>query len=397
MKINLKLFKKNIYWVISLILFGLVVIFSSVMLITLEIGAEADETSIGFIFLGNRSADERETVISQGIQTWQDQAQYTIRYQGYQIPVNLDIFAFDMEKTIDALISNQNNHAIFNVIESEKSLWLDSVTLIMGDTIMNTFDEESFFDDVMNDVMTLSRIKSYDLVDYIGTDLMDYVLSTSMLSNISGDDVDDIVASVSEIIIPKSSRFSLLEALSDLTLSNEQLSIVASGILSVIDDSDFTSLNFEIYQYLPSWAIQGHNVRILAVNDFDLSFYNGSMSDYKIQISQISDTSLRFELVGYPYITEYTSATQLSEVISYQTIIYDDETIDALTPGVIITETATEFIYQVIIQQGVNGAIYETVRTITPYQGDTQTITIFIEHYLPIDEIIHQHIVEKEG
>ncbi len=397
MKINLKLFKKNVYWVISLILFGLVVIFSSVMLITLEIGAEADETSIGFIFLGNRSADERESVISQGIQTWQEQAQYTIRYQGYQIPVNLNIFAFDMEKTTETLVSNQNNLAIFNVNESEKSVWLNTMTSIMGATIMDTFDDETFFDDVLDDVMTLSRIKSYDLVNYLDTDLMDYVLNTETMTSISSDDVDDIITAVTDIVIPKMSRFSLLDALNDLTLNNEQLSIIASGILSIIDDSHFTSLDFEIYQYLPSWATQGQNVRILEVNDFDLSFYNSSMNDYRIHISNPSETSLRFELMGYPYITEYASTTQLLEVIAYQTIIYDDETIDALTPGVIITETATEFIYQVVIQNGTNGAIYETLRTMTPYQGDVQTITIYIEHYLPIDEIIHQHIVEKGG
>jgi len=391
------MFKKNLYWIISVILFGLVTIFSAVMLITLEVSAEADETSIGFIFLGNRSEDEKETVILQGIQTWKDQAQYTLRYQGYQVPIDLDIFVFNIEETINGLVVNQNNPAIFTILESQSLVWIDSLTSVVGATIINEFDQAMFFDDVMDDVMTLSRIKTYELNDYLSTDLMDTIISSSTMDDIITDDVDVIIENVSEIIIPKQSRFSLLDALSEISLTNEQLSILASGILSVIQETHLTSLQFNIYQYLPIWATQGQNVRIMQVNGYDLTFYNGSNMDYRIRIDQVTNTSIRFEFVGYPYITVYESTSSLFEVINYQTIIYDDETIDQLTPGVIITETDTEFIYELIVQAGSNGSIYETIRTMTPHQGDAVSMVIFYEHYLPVDEIIHRHIVEKGG
>lgn len=397
MKINIEPFKKNIYWIISVILFGLVVIFSTVMLITLEISSEADETSIGFIYLGNRSDDEKESLISQGVQSWQDQAQYTLNYQGYQIPINLDMFDFDLENTISSIIPNQNNDAVFMILEPIKELWINDLTSVVGSTVINQFDQSTFFEDVMRDVSSLSRLKVYNFTDYLDVSLQDTVLNVSTLTQISASDVTAIITEVSEISIQGQSRFSLLETMSSKTLSNEQLSIIASGMLDVMKNSHLTSFDFEIYQYLPSWAEQGKNVRILKVNELDLSFYNGLHMDYHILISQESSTSLKFELIGYPFITQYESSSVLKEVIDYQTLIYDDESIDQFTQGVIITETDTEYIYQVIIQTGVNGAIYETSRTITPYQGNPSTIQIFYEHYLPIDEVIHQHIVEKGG
>ena len=395
MKISLELIKKNIYWVISLILFGLVVIFSFVMLITLEVSADVDETTLGFIVLSNHSDEEKKALILQGIQTWEEQAQFTLHYQEYHVSLDLDMFVFEVDETMDSLVPNQRNLASFSLNDSEIAQWMNTLSLVVGPTIMNHFDQVTFFDHVLGDVMSLSRIQTYELTHYLSQDIMGTVIHSAVIDSISAFDVNEITSKLNDIVILGLSRFSLLDTLSDLSLSNEQLSIIASGMLGVIHSSNMTSFDFEIYQYLPSWASQGQNVRILQVNGYDLSFYNGLNTDFTIRITEINASSLRFELIGYPYITQYQTTTTISQVIDYQTIIHDDETIDALTPGVIITETAEAFIYDVIVQTGVNGMIYETIRTKVPYQDEPSATMIYYEHYFPIDEIIHRHIVLK--
>jgi hypothetical protein len=210
-------------------------------------------------------------------------------------------------------------------------------------------------------------------------------------------DVDQIIEKISSIEIPKQRRFSLLEQIDDLGLTNEQMSIIASGLQGVIVNTHFNGFIFEQNIETPSWASPGQDVRILRVNRFDFTFFNSLDYGFSLEIEEVNNNTLSFSLLGIPYITTYTSEFVVQATIPYQTIYIDNDTINELTPGVIITETDEEFIYRVLIQSGINGEVIFYNRTTTVTGSAPVTIKLFDEQYLPVDEIYHEHIVEKVG
>ncbi len=139
------------------------------------------------------------------------------------------------------------------------------------------------------------------------------------------------------------------------------------------------------------------NVRILKVNQFDFSFYNRLIDPYTVEINQVSNDTLSFTLKGYPYMTTYVSSIDESIVIPFSTHYIENLTIDETTPGVIITETDTEFIYEMIITPGQTGKVISYFKTITPLNGSSTTIKIYDEQYVASPEIREQNIVLKDG
>lgn len=387
----------NFYRITTLITFGLVIIFSVLMLITFSVSTRVNNTSVGFIFLGNVSESRYDTVLNNGIDVWQAQTEYQLIYYGETIPITLNWLEFNLEETKTNIRLNQDNQAHFDISSEAMSQFTDLLQGTLGDTLFQQFDLNAFIEDIQSDAMSLSRFKTYYLDHYLESTLFEEVISQFIIDGLNEADIDQIVSQFSTWDLGPTMSFSMLNATKNTTLNNVQLSIVASGILNVILDSHLTLIDYHIHQYLPTWGSAGSNVRILRLNQYDFTFYNPLKDELSISIEKLDQDSLQFKLKGYPYVQPYHHETELIETITHAIDIITNVAIDQTTPGVIITETDTEYIYDLVVQQGRDGAIYYVNRIYHDLNNQEMVLRIMIEHYMPVTEIIHRHIVQKGG
>ena len=392
-----QLVKRNLYLSITLEILAISLVFAGVILAIFSEDNDVDQTSIGFIYLGNSSETQYQSIIEREVNDWQDSAEFTIQFQGYVMELDLNWFELDTDKTIAELTIDEDNNAYFNLSAENELLLIDALYSTFTTDIMDSFDFDLFIENLHLDIQKLYSRKTYELSDFLDTVLFENVIDTTTLTNISSTDVDAIISKVAAIEIAEQGRFSLLNQIGGLGLTNEQMSIIASGLQGVVMNTNFNGFIFVQNTVTPTWAMPGHDVRILLVNQFDFTFFNSLGYGFTLTIEEVNDSTLLFTLLGIPYITEYTSESLVQISIPYQTLYINDETIDETTPGVIITETDDEFIYRILIQSGVNGEVVFFNRTTTETGKDPVTIKLFDEQYLPVDEIYHEHIVEKVG
>lgn len=390
-------FKRNLYFMVSVFAVFLAIVFSIVIMSIFDLSKDVEKTSVGFIYLGNFEPDQYETILSQRIQQWKNTADYKIIYQNNEYIIDITWFDFEIDETINQISVNQNNRAFFSLSTTNDSALKTELENTFTTSIVNQFAYQWFIDDLLEDMGSLKNRKVYQLIDYLDETASLHVISEKIVSSVDSEDVISILENVTEIKIFENSRFSLLNYLKHTTLSNTQLSVIASAMQELMIETHFNGFIFEQNPTMPDWAEIGSNVRILKVNQFDFSFFNGLNHSYTIMLEKLTDTSIEFKLIGYPYITEYKATQNIEVIIPYQTIIIENEEIDDATPEVIVTETDTHFIYQVITQTGVDGFVVFFYRTIDPNQPNPLTLTLYNEQYLPIHEIIEQNIVEKVG
>lgn len=139
------------------------------------------------------------------------------------------------------------------------------------------------------------------------------------------------------------------------------------------------------------------NVSVLKTNNYDFSFYNPLDFDYTIKITKASDTSITFELIGYPFANKYTITKIDETILSYPTLYYDNELLNASTENVIVIDTDTETIYHLVEQAGIDGRVVAFTRTTTKPDLTTESEIIYREIYFPTPEIIQENIIPKDG
>ena len=392
-----QLVKRNLYLSITLEILAVSLVFAGIIFAVFSGDNSVDQTSVGFIYLGNSSETQYQSILEREISSWQDSAEFDVQFQGYSLELELNWFELDIEKTIDDIVKDEDNIAYFTLSSANRLLLESALQSTFTSEIIDSFDLDLFIEDIHSDIQKLYSRKTYELSDFLDVVLFENIIDTTTVSNINITDVDQIIEKINSIEIPEQKRFSLLEQIDDLGLTNEQMSIIASGLQGVIVNTHFNGFIFEQNIESPSWASPGQDVRILRVNQFDFTFFNSLDYGFLLEIEEVNDNTLSFTLLGIPYITTYTSESLVQATIPYQNIYIDNDTINEFTPGVIITETDEEFIYRVLIQSGINGEVIFYNRTTTVTGSAPVTIKLFDEQYLPVDEIYHEHIVEKVG
>ncbi len=390
--------KHNIYLAVTAVVFLLSLAFAATTIGVLGLGDGSDETSVGFIYLGNYNQDQYAGVLQDKIGIWKSSAEYVIQFQDYEYEIELSYFSFDSAKTISEITSNEQNTAYFILSESNRQIIIDAMQTTFTKDIADYIDYDAFFLKIHEDLGKLTSFKTYPLCQFLDPVLAENVIDSTQISNINPTDVSTILSQIGTISITGKQRFSLLDALKHTSLSNEQLSIIASGIQKITMNTSLYGFVFQSYQTLPSWAEAGKNVRILKVNQYDFSFYSNLVYPLSIRISGVNTTSLQFELLGYPFITAYSTAAVLQTIVPYDTVYIDDETLDASTPGIIIFEDTDDAItYHLLIKAGVNGSVVSYIRTIVKLGENPMTQRLYNEETIAINAIIHQNTVEKVG
>ncbi len=390
-------FKRNFYFMISLISLVLTISFAIVVFAVLDLSKDVESTSVGFIYLGSYEEKQYTNILAPRITSWQKTSDYEVKYQEYSWTIDLELFEFDLTRTINSVVSDQNNKAYFILSEeNENELYLD-LTEHMSDDLVEGFLFDEFVLDLTSDLELLKNRKTYDIKNYLTTELSQSVIDTVIIDDIPEDLITEFnELNMSELVIPANMRFQLLEAFKYITVSNESLSIIASALQYLLVKTPVEGFIFQPHTDLPVWANKGMNVRILKINQYDFSFFNPLKENMVLEIEQKDADSIEFTLKGYPFLTTYEREVVLGPTIYRQTTYIDNPTLNAATPGIVVSETDTETIYTLTIVEGLDGFVTYYKRVVTPLDDDQTSVTLYFEQTLPVDETKEEHRVEKE-
>lgn len=387
--------KRNLYFILSMFALFSTVVLAVVLLLVLDLSRDVSKTSVGFIYLGASEVNDYESVLTPKITTWQDTADYTLTYQEYEWDIDLTHFEFDLNQTLENIEENENNDAYFNLSEVHRDLLMAELTADLTPLIISSFDEESFLAELDNDLRVLKNRKTYELKDYLNVEIASTTIDQIDMDDIPETVVTEISSALSEFVIPAQSRFYLIETLSTSNLSNEALSVIASALQYITVKTPVEGYIYQEFDERPIWSGLGMSARVLALNGYDFSFFNPRKEEMRVIIEVLDTDTLRFTLKGYPFLTTYERVVELGPTIYFQEIINDNPLLNELSEGVIITDTETETIYEVVIVTGVHGKVTYIKRRVTPLGGTYHDQTLFYEQMLPVDQVIEQNIVSK--
>ncbi len=390
-------FKRNIYFMISIITLFIAIVFAATMFFVNDISNPPSSTTLGSIYLGAYEKDQYEGIVNAEINSYLDDAVYQISYQNSIYNIDLSLFDFNFELTMSSIVDNQENHAYFSISETNLTDLASQLELNFSSRVSDVIQLDDLVEQITQDMGNMISLKQYQLADYFTTDSDLTSLNESVINQVNNLDVAKIIEIVEQITIEPHSRYSILEHLGALDLTNEQLSIISTGILKVIVKSHMNGFIFHTNPELPMWAATGYNVRVLKVNQYDFSFYNSFEYTYQIDIEQIGLTSLRFTLSGVPFVDVYDVIVEDKVVIPRDTIYYENEDLNEFTPDITIIDTALDTTYLLLLEAGYDGNIYYINRTVTDAFGTITQYKIYEEQYNAQPDIYDRFIIEKEG
>ncbi len=356
-----------------------------------------DETRVGSVFLGQYESGQYAVVLDREIDLWQGRMEYCLTYQEYGIKVDPELFVFDMSSTISGIVPAKKNQAVFTLESEARNAFIAEIVALFPDEIDAGIDFDHLFADLLDCAGNLVAKREFELEDYLDPGLASIVIASTFINDLPGSDVDAILEAAPEFVIRPQMRFSLLETLGSTPLNNNQLSIIASGLLELTLKTSFSGYLFSGFFEAPDWEAPGMRVMILKVNNYDFSFFNELDQSYTVDLTESAGGTLVFTLKGYPLVAEYSTTLTTVSTIEHDTVYQVNETIDQDTPGVIITETDTEYTYRVLVQPGVDGSVDAWIRIVTSPNEDPVSTILFYRQIRPIEAIYEENVVLKAG
>ena len=386
--------KNNLIFFLSLVAVGLAVLF---VVSILQIDAFSDDVSatrVGHIRLGE-DEDAYASVLNTEIADFLDECTYTLSYQNQDLTLDAAHFHFQTDKTLAGLNKGEDNPAVF-VIADEGSL-TDDIRLVYGPNVTQAIDHASLRSDILAALADLRHVVRFDLQSYMLEEHTDTLLGSALITGVD-DDLTQELSSAESITIPARSLFSWLDATEDTGLSNEALGLMATLLMEVAVDGHFTDMIFDHDPSdPPGWADGDPHVPIMRANGFDFTMFNPFRQTYTFTVETQGESQVLATLTGSPYVNAYTSRETVVSSIPYPTEYVADDSLNESTPGVITSETDTETIYRVLLQDGENGWVNGIVRTVTTPSGAStdHVVLTFIDP--PNPQIYAENIVPKAG
>lgn len=385
-------FKRNTYFMVSVIALVLSFMFGVTLFLVFTFGDQTTSTTINHIYVGNVSSGQYRNVINRELQDFYDEASYELSYQNRNLSVVLDYFILD-DKTLENVKENQSN-PLYLRFDDENNQFRQSIEMTYGESLFLDLDFEALTLQISNDLEKFSYQMTYNLKAFMKDDTQE-VLNSYTLVSVDSLLINQILDEIEFFEIKGKNRFSVLEIFKETTLSNEALSVVASGLLNLSLNTPFEGFVYTPHNVKPSYYTLISDVRILRVNQYDLTFYNPLEIDFTVQLEKTSDTSLTFKLEGYELLDTYLTTTTKYKETNQPVIYITNESINETTPGVIITEDDTSITYELLINPGAKGAVYQVTRTINT-SGTIQTLVLFNVLEASIPAVYEQNTVLKE-
>jgi len=382
---------------ISIITVFLAAVFAITIFLVYDFSTQENETTVGSVFLGGVDDSQYQQVLSSEVNEYLDVLNFDIKYQGVSVNLPSTLFTPNIDVTISEIKQNSQNKVVFTIEASHQGEILNHIDSMFTQNYLNLIDSEKLFNALISDLGDMVLIKDYQLEDYFVDSAFNQSLYTDVVAGVNASDVTKILNQMDTIVIKPHSRFSILNELENYDLTNEQLSVLATGMLKVLTNTHMNGFVFHTYPEEPIWATLGYNVRVLKVNGYDFTFYNANDFEYHIELSQFLLNTISFSLKGVPQVFDYEVNINKQATVPIENIYIDNHTLNAFTPGVVEITTETETRYELLIEAGTEGGVYTIYRTVTNADGHS-IIEKLYDLYMPSQSNIYElNIVEIGG
>ena len=326
-------------------------------------------TAVGSIDLTGKTKSEALTTLTEQQQKWRSETTLQIQYKEKTIPIEIEIYHFDLENTIELIVNGQKNPInvtikasdIENMIKEvspELTLTKDEINLLTNELMRYAVELTPGNHTIALEKLITSTAKQ-ETINQAELKLFD--ISVEMT---------DWIKALSPIVIEPKGNISLAKVFEEKELEKMPDSIksmIATGIYEVILPTNFTVIERHTSQSLPEYAKLGYEANIDVKNNRDLLFLNPNSSSYEIELQWMNNT-LVIQLKGSKFLYDY-------KVNLGETQQYKPKTIVQYNP---LLKSGIQ-----VQQEGTNGLLVKVYREVNGEAGELIDKVLVAEDYYP--------------
>lgn len=282
----------------------------------------ADHTMIGSLDISGKSKQEALTSLTEELQKWRTATAIQLQYKEKSASVDLGMFHFELENTIENVQNGQKNTVIATVQQQDMQALLKQVSTELS---LSDDDMTKLTNEMLSFALQLTSGQLFiDLEKLLAKSNIPVVISQSELKL---DDVSveiiDWIAALSPIKVEPKQSISLVKLLEErklTTMPDSVKSMIAAGLYETVLPTNFSIIERHISQSLPSYVKLGYEANVNVKNNRDFVFANPSHSSYEIEL-QWKDSTLIVKLKGSKFLYEYKVTQSEVENFKPKTII----------------------------------------------------------------------------
>ena len=335
-----------------------------------------ENTTIGSLNISGQSKREVSTLLTDAAANWTKNTVLGITYKESKMTVDNEIFTFQIDKTLDSLLSNKKNAAVVSVKTESLQEDLYDMSLALASTSLNI--DKLVKDLAVHAEFLTEGTKTLELENYIDGDTGEDEVIAEATVNLGKAEtaIKELIPLIQPIEVEGETQFSLLQKMSELEGKKYQpdtLSRLATAIYGVVLPTNFSILERNISNQLPGYAELGFEAHIDSEIGHDLVFANTNDSTYRIEL-QVEGKKLKATLKGQTFLNSYEIRTANEKRYSPKTI---KQFSDELAPAAMQVK-----------KEGKDGITVKVLRRIESSSGDLlETETLSEDFYAPIHRI----------
>lgn len=272
-----------------------------------HVGEFGENTKIGSLDVSGKDKKEITELLVAASESWKQNTILEIVYKEEKVELSNDMFTFQIDETVSRLQSGQTHIVGVNIDSDALEYQLQSASFLSRNDSVNL---EVLINDILNYATKLSEGNhSLHLENYVKKD--DSASKTIAKANVAvgsySEQMKELSSTIKSFEIKGQSQFSLLakmEELSGSSYSAEVLSRLATAMYEVILPTNFTVLERNISEELPSYADLGVEASINPSLNQDLVFSNVNDMSYHLDLT-VKGKQLEVSLIGPSFLNKY--------------------------------------------------------------------------------------------
>ncbi|WP_080844604.1 G5 domain-containing protein [Cytobacillus gottheilii] len=309
-------------------------------------GVYTEKTMVGSVDITGLTRQEAYDQVLQSTILWQEQSTLTFNYKEKDEQVELSIFSFDVESSMQAVKEGGSYPLLVEVNEEDLALKLLEMS---PELTSEDFQEEKLKTELLNAASVLhTGSQTMKLQTFFAqTEENQVVAEATVSADGVYESLEKWTQAASQIEIEPQSQLSLLKYVDENGLtssfSSDTLSYIASAMYKTVLSTNFLISERHISRLLPAYAEAGYEAKVDPAKNMDFIISNTNDSSFTLEFKLI-DNHFHVSLKGSPFLYEYSLSLEDKEVFKPKTIVqYDaklrfgeEKTVSEGTDGVII-------------------------------------------------------------
>ncbi len=278
---------------------------------------------------------EAITVVNEKVSQWQNEHPVYLVYNDKKVKLSPQVWQFQNEDSLKN-ISGASSPMVVNV---NKDAVQQSLQQLQVSGLQELLDEEMLYAHLKK---LGSTLQTTDLEVPVNEFLTTFGQAEEVVSestiNLPSENVllEEWVKGLENYEIKAGEVFSLIGAIEDVSLTAQDsidLNVLAGGIYSAVQKTNFTIIERHTSRELPDYASLGYEAFVKPA-DMDLAFKNPNASSYKLNFV-VAEKSLSVSVVGVPLPYTYTVKVD-TQVFKPKTIIHFNDQLASIFSSVLV-------------------------------------------------------------